>query len=75
MYKHSNTHISLLYFKYSQPEAELRVLTQTGDIGRRLSLRRANQWGKPLSRSKIRGELNPLSPHDALKHHFTSLKT
>ena len=37
MYKHSNTHISLSYFKYSQPEAGLRVLTQTGDIGLRLS--------------------------------------
>ena len=25
--------------------------------------------------SMYTGDVNPLSPHDALKHHFTSLKT
>ena len=30
------------------------------------------QWTKI---SYTMGTLNPLSPHDALKHHFTSLKT
>ena len=24
---------------------------------------------------QVRASFNPLSPHDALKHHFTSLKT
>ena len=51
------------------------IITMPKYMKRRCFYQQNNILGVKKFKSIPNGEFNPLSPHDALKHHFTSLKT
>ena len=67
----------------SNAHAQVHILDNTHTCG--MTVGGTCDWGNPPAELTTRsyslearmnpGDINPFSPHDALKHHFTSLKT